>query len=161
LGEHLRVGPCDEALYTELTGVPWLTHLPDPSCWAARDHRIVQPADVHATLLQLLGRDVPSASVWGRSILAPAGLQSDSSPQDSAASCFLGQRALRTPAWFMRQVGENDTELFVKPDDRWEVNEVSDRCHDVLQTLGDYLDQFQKAAQTGDRHRLPALPGDL
>ena len=160
MGEHLRVGPCDEALYTELTGVPWLMHLPDDQFWAVRDHRIVQLADVHATLLHVLEQNALTPERWGRSVVDLNGHQIDS-PPDVAASCHHLQRAIRTPAWFMRQDAESQVQLFVKPDDRWEVNEVSDRCQDVVETLSEYLDQFQTAAQAGDRRQLPPLPADL
>ena len=38
--------------------------------------------------------------------------------------------------------------MFVKPDDRWEVNEVSVRCRDVVEQMAQALRQFEQAAQT-------------
>jgi hypothetical protein len=34
------------------------------------------------------------------------------------------------------------TQLYVKPDDRWEANEVADRCPDVTERLLAALDQL-------------------
>ena len=44
------------------------------------------------------------------------------------------ETAIRTPAWYLRQ--SDPPELFAKPDDRWEVNDVANRCHDVVDRLG-------------------------
>ncbi len=157
LGEHLRVGPCDEALYTELIGIPWFIHLPNDDTWSSRDHRIVQPPDIYATLLDLLGHELPSPTPWGRSLFASNA--DKASPRfDCATSCHGSQRAVRTPAWFLRQSGGDHMDLFVKPDDRWEVNEVSNRCHDAVEALAEVLAQFQTAAQAGNRDQLPPLP---
>jgi hypothetical protein len=49
-------------------------------------------------------------------------------------SAFGEERSLRTPAWFLRRAGD-EVRLYVKPDDRWEINEVSDRCGDVAGRL--------------------------
>jgi hypothetical protein len=51
--------------------------------------------------------------------------------------------------------------LFAKPDDRWEVNEVSARCPDVVVQLVEALDQFQRAAPSGGLAQLPPLPQSL
>jgi hypothetical protein len=48
-----------------------------------------------------------------------------------AVATASGQRAIRTPAWLLRESqasGQTRRELFAKPDDRWEVNEISSRC---------------------------------
>ena len=39
-------------------------------------------------------------------------------------------------------------ELFRKPDDRWEANEVSERCPDVTKLLMDTARQFRETART-------------
>jgi hypothetical protein len=53
-----------------------------------------------------------------------------------------GEQSLRTDAWFLRKVGSASesnapaVELYVKPDDRWEANDVADRClHDADELL--------------------------
>ncbi|HPP53699.1 MAG TPA: sulfatase-like hydrolase/transferase, partial [Thermoguttaceae bacterium] len=51
LGEHGRLGPCDEALYSELVQTPWIMVYPDGLGATARSQALVEPADLWATLL--------------------------------------------------------------------------------------------------------------
>jgi hypothetical protein len=44
-------------------------------------------------------------------------------------------RALRTPAWLLRTPDEGPAELYAKPGDRWEVNEVANLCPEVAAGL--------------------------
>ena len=80
LGEHGRIGPCDEALYGELLHVPLLMQFPDNRGAAVRSQTLVEPADLWATLLDYWGlgdglavpvRREPSTVAGGRSHLAP------------------------------------------------------------------------------------------
>ena len=66
-----------------------------------------------------------------------------------------GGRAIRTPAWFLR-TGEQP-ELFAKPDDRWEVNDVASLCPEVVECLQDALAQFEAALPAGRTADLPPL----
>ncbi|HMO93462.1 MAG TPA: hypothetical protein PKD64_14855, partial [Pirellulaceae bacterium] len=52
--------------------------------------------------------------------------------------------AIQTPAWLL-VVGEDHRELFVKPDDRWEVNDVADICHEVTLGLTQLLNREDQA----------------
>ena len=52
LGEHRRVGPCDEPLYGELVQVPLMLRFPDGTGAAARSQALVEPADLWATFSQ-------------------------------------------------------------------------------------------------------------
>jgi hypothetical protein len=56
------------------------------------------------------------------------------------------------------QDGETRRELFAKPDDRWEANEVSSRCGEVSALLANELDRFEQAASTGRLAELAPLP---
>ena len=47
-------------------------------------------------------------------------------------------RAIWTAAWLLVERGDRP-ELFVKPDDRWDVNPVQDRCRWIAEDLGDVL----------------------
>lgn len=66
-----------------------------------------------------------------------------------------GQRAIRTPAWYLR--ANLDPELFVKPDDRWEVNNVAVRCLDVVENLQDTLTEYELALPERRISELPPL----
>jgi hypothetical protein len=184
LGDHGRIGPGDEALYGELVHVPLWLRLPGgpgkkgekgekgegekgdspifaASChknWdsplaAARSQALVEPADVWATLLDCWGIAGP-ASPTAASLL-PLARGESVPPRDRL--CIAGrngQRAIRTPAWYLRRAAV--TELFAKPDDFWEVNNVAVRCPEVVECLEDALAQFA-AALPGRAAELPAL----
>ncbi len=116
LGEHRRVGPVDNSLYGELLHVPWLGKLPRRASAMERSAALVAPADLETVLR---GDRLP--------------------PRDRLEFHGDAQEcALRTREWFLRRTvrdGEPRVELYAKPDDRWEVNDVHDRCHDVVEEL--------------------------
>jgi arylsulfatase A-like enzyme len=58
-----------------------------------------------------------------------------------------GEQALRTPAWYARFLDAERAELYLKPDDRWEVNDLACRCSDVVEAMRKALDDCQ--ADTG------------
>ena len=72
-----------------------------------------------------------------------------------------GERALRTAAWYLRVenytppvAGKNRdvrAELYVKPEDRTEVNDVADRCPEVLELLTEVLDAGPSQQQADAR----------
>jgi arylsulfatase A-like enzyme len=163
LGVHGIVGSGQEAdkLYGELTGLPWLLRFPDGLGAADRSSGLVQPADLFATLLDGWrlpprgGRsDSPSyGGACGQSLLRlargldfqPAG-QAGSLPHDRAVMVSSsGERALRTPAWYARFPSPESAELYVKPDDRWEINDVTRRCPEVAEVMRLALGQFEAA----------------
>lgn len=131
LGEHRRVGPVDGSLYGELLHVPWIMRLPNAAQALERRPELLTAEDL-ATILQ--GGESP---VRERLIFF-------SSEQESA---------LRTRDWFLRRTireGEPRIELYVKPDDRWEVNNVHDRCRDVVEELLNETDGFKKVVNTAE-----------
>jgi hypothetical protein len=75
-----------------------------------------------------------------------------------------GFRALRTAEWSLRQdplrgdsdstsisaqISKSAVELFVRPDDRWEVNNVAKLCEDVVDTLTKQLDAPASSEKNG------------
>jgi hypothetical protein len=144
LGEHRRVGPCDDALYGELLHVPLWIRV--PGLEGGRQQSIVQPHQVHSHIAQYYG--------WSGSRAEPA-------LPSVAYSMDQRERAIRTPAWFLReQQSESGPvyELFVKPDDRFEANEVSSRCGDVVELLAAELARFAESAAAGQPAEAGPLP---
>jgi hypothetical protein len=91
-----------------------------------------------------------------RDRLCIAGTQGDSPILgDAKNETAPGQRAIRTPAWFLRD--GHQPELYAKPDDRWEVNNVASRCREVVECLRDALGQYELAVSAGRSLDLPAL----
>ena len=51
------------------------------------------------------------------------------------SATFPDSRTVRTHAWKLLLQPPKASELFGKPDDRWEKNDVADRCHEVVELL--------------------------
>ncbi|MDH3718187.1 MAG: sulfatase-like hydrolase/transferase [Planctomycetota bacterium] len=141
LGEHGRVGAVQgdtegEPLYGELIQVPLIVRAPGAK-GSTRSQQLIQPLDVYATLVDWLNGperadDLPLAM----NLLKQA--RPDRQRRTRAvASGDGGQWALRTPDWLLRHAADERLELYVKPDDRWEINDVADRCPEVVAALCD------------------------
>jgi hypothetical protein len=117
----------------------------------------VQPSDLHATLaewLQLAGDD--SATMTHSLQHLAAGEMTPG--RQIAVAKSAAERAIRTPAWLLRESQSSDgfprSELFAKPDDRWEANEVASHCREVVELLSAAGDQYEQFAAG----QLPSLP---
>jgi arylsulfatase A-like enzyme len=155
LGEHGRIGPCDGALFGETVHVPWMMQLPDGAGAAVRSQALVEPADLWATLLESWGVGPAPHSPTGASIM-PLVRQEAATLRDRL--CTAGrdaQRAIRTPAWYLR--ADLAPELFTKPDDRWEMNNVASRCRDVVERLQAALTEYELALLASRVFDLPPL----
>jgi arylsulfatase A-like enzyme len=128
LGEHGIVGPCRTWLHDELIHVPLLIRLPDGAEAGRRIAALTQPVDLHPTLLELFG--VTPQSGQGRSLLPLVRGQVDQIRAYTCSGFRVGNAvewALRTPDWALLLPltdGERPRQLYVKPDDRWEVNNL-------------------------------------
>jgi hypothetical protein len=159
LGEHRRIGPVDDALYGELLRTPLLLRFPDGRGAGHRPQAIVQPPDLYATLVAWLGLPT-TRGAWGRSLLPVAA--AEEWPRDRALVVHGPERALRTPAWFLRSGPASDAapaaiDLFVKPDDQWEVNEVSDRLPQVVEEMTATMENLEQAIRANDETSLAPL----
>ena len=102
LGEHRRVGPCDEALYGELVQVPLLLRFPDGTGAAARSQALVEPADLWATFSEWWQNGPAPASPAAASLIQVV-RQDITVIRDRLCIAGRGdQRAIRTPAWYFR-----------------------------------------------------------
>jgi arylsulfatase A-like enzyme len=160
LGEHRHVGSVDHAVYGELLRTPLLMRFPNARGAACRSQAIVQPPDFFASLMEWLGGPI-TPRAWGRSLLPLA--EGDEWPRDRALAVHGAERAIRTPAWFLRRAApESESEpaaieLYVKPDDQWEVNEVSDRLPHVVEELLSVLQNLEQGIRAGDETTLMPL----
>jgi hypothetical protein len=118
LGEHNHIG-CNDELYGENVHLPLLIRFPDGQYAGFRSQTLVQPAD----LLGLLQREVLPEE--------PDEIHSSLRIEDKGT----GNNVIVTPEWYVyhKQTGD---ELYVKPDDHWEVNDVADRCPHILEQFG-------------------------
>lgn len=155
MGEHLRLGPCDEALHGELVHVPLLLRFPDRQGATARSQALVEPADLWRTFLDWWPEVAAPLSPTGVSLL-PLVRGERSTTRDRLVIAGAGrERAIRTPAWYLRKA--EPPELYVKPDDFWEVNEVAVRCQEVVECLLDAADRFEQTIYSGSVAELPPL----
>ena len=151
MGEHGLVGPGDQ-LFNESIQVPLMIRLPKAfRTDAFRSSSLVQvnrlsqwvhqwllePTDRFASDLNDLAAVFPDRSrEW---VLV-------SSPE---------QESLQTHAWKVVRSKMGGTQLFSKPDDRWEVNDVSDRCPDIVAKMLHFLDQLLADNRDPNELRLP------
>jgi hypothetical protein len=140
LGEHGRVGTIDGRLFAEQLHVPMLWRSADGSERLERSSQLASHADLAPMLLSRL-RGTFRAPTRDAVIARGPG----------------GNCAIRTPDWTLRcepqdVVAELSAdpspvrcELFVRPDDRWEANDVAALCPDVVQELLARLGQDSSA----------------
>jgi N-sulfoglucosamine sulfohydrolase len=154
VGEHLRVGPCDHALYGELTRVPWMFRFPDLSAATDRSDALVQPSDLAPTLCDWHGVP-PDCSLGATSLLLPIREGADAWRQCVGILGEGDERAMVTPAWYFRQGSR--PELFLRPDDCWNANDVADRCPEIIEAMSSALSAYHRAMESDGRVAMPPL----
>ena len=132
LGEHGYVGIAND-LYAQSLHVPLLMQLPEDAeaFQNRRSHALVQTGLIGNWIV-----DAEKVKDHCAIIIAP----------DSQPLFFTAQKstAVQTAAWkFLRTIdteGAISEQLFAKPDDRWEVNDVARRCPGIVEELGAQLE---------------------
>lgn len=126
LGEHHVVGFGEPILYDEMLQLPGLFWIPDSELTGSRAAELLRLEE----LFQLAVAYVQDGfKEFGRFITEP--LPTSVKPVISRTSGLI---SIRTSDWKLIHGRERD-ELYVKPDDRWEQNDVHDRCRDVVEEL--------------------------
>ncbi|HXG12277.1 MAG TPA: sulfatase-like hydrolase/transferase [Gemmataceae bacterium] len=165
LGEHGIVGPYRPWLHDELIHLPLIVRLPGGTEAGRRVFALTQPVDLMPTLLEVFGLPVPV--IHGRSLLP---LLHGSREPIRAYACSglrIGEAvewALRTPEWgFLLPVRPaphdppRPPQLYVKPDDRWEVNNVLQHHLELGEHLEQVLRGFAEAVRRSGPLEPPAL----
>jgi hypothetical protein len=138
-------------LFGELVHVPLLVRAPGEQNNALRLQSLVQPPDLFATLAQWLKLASVSPAMFAQSLL-PAIRGEALAPRQLAYATGPAQRLLRSLAWQLRETIVDDEiyrQLYAKPDDRWEANEVAARCGEVVELLAATGDAFRQSAAAG------------
>lgn len=151
LGEHSVVGDARPVLQFESLHVPLIIRFPDGRYQAERIHSLWQPSDVSQILQQWLSGD--------EIVIEELGAERVAAQAPDAWS-------LRTPAWFASgSTGANlpdaETRLYVKPDDRFEVNDVAGICNDVAADMRVEFERLVEASASGTTEQLPPLSDEL
>lgn len=180
LGEHGRLGWGHPQLVGSELQAATIIVPPGKLPVGLRRPELFQLPDIAATLAGLLQLDPPDR-MWGHDALALGAAQSpDRWPLELRLAMVADTSRcwLRSPAWAAllenMQVGDvahagqpemyngsPGDQLFVKPEDRWEVSQIADRRRDILTTHHQLASLFAAAAQRGQRSSLPALDDDL
>lgn len=161
LGEHGVVGPFDDRLHGELVQVPWLIRLPGGRGRLQRSQALVQTCDLYWTLAELISAPNAEAAQQstssGRSVL-PLIDGATEALRDRALVVGESETLVRTAAWSLRirseaSVGAEEEgpadQLYVKPDDLWEVNDVADRCPEIVEQLRQVAAETAAAMRAG------------
>ena len=158
LGEHGCVGYDCGTLYSEQLHLPWLMLTQQTREPLPRVTGFSRPVDIQATLNQWFNPVATSESfvVTGDSPVVSFSEKSTGEPPVATAYATqlrevaiavnrAGEQMIRTPAWLLKQ-GET-TELYSKPDDRWEANDVASLCPEIVQALGECLQRREQLAE--------------
>jgi arylsulfatase A-like enzyme len=127
LGEHGVVGAVRPYLHAEVVDVPLILHLAGRTC-RRRVEELTLSVDLAPTMADLFGVSLPGAH--GRSLLPLVGLERVPWREHGGGGLRVGD-AVEWALWTRDLVlrlpvaGEEAApRLYVKPDDRWEVNDV-------------------------------------
>ncbi|HEY2839254.1 MAG TPA: sulfatase-like hydrolase/transferase [Pirellulales bacterium] len=155
LGEHRFVGEAPMPPHAELAQIPWIIRFPDAHGASDRSSALVQPCDLGPTILDWFGlppeHTLLSLSPLAGLSLLPIARGEAASIRDRAYVTSNAWRAIRTPAWFLCVESPSaedgatpaapQIQLYAKPDDRWELNDVADRCQNVVELLTPLVDE--------------------
>lgn len=176
LGEHRRVGGVDSRLYAEQLHVPWLVRFPDLRGRLARSSALASHLDVLPTLLDWIdGAANPALLAFdGQSALSLMDTRS-SAARDAILSANAAAYSIRTAAWCLREDSSRAdaasaahkesfdrtasfAELYVRPDDRWEANDISKLCSDVVEELQAAATETLRCLSLGESMPRAILP---
>ena len=159
LGLHgqVGIGPDEPAPYTELSHLPAILVDPADRQASQRYGGLLMPADLGATVGELIigqewvGRfsdrleNIPQGV--GRSIQRlfgdDAGLWRRGF-RDRVCSVSGGGRALTVAGWSLVEPRDQLPKLFMKPDDFFDLSDVADRSHEVSEALADCLSALDR-----------------
>jgi arylsulfatase A-like enzyme len=150
LGEHGMVGLVRPWLHEELVHAPLIMRLPGDAEAGRRVSALTQPVDLLPTIADLHSVAIPA--VHGRSLLP---LARDEVEEVRGYACS-GLRlddgvewALRTSQWaYLLPIANTKgderrrAQLYVKPDDRWEVNDVIQHHPELVEHLEQVIRGF-------------------
>jgi arylsulfatase A-like enzyme len=153
LGEHGRIGGVDARLYCEQLHAPWMIRFPEGLGRLGRSGALTSHLDLLPTILGWLddGSATSLENIDGMNVLTLV-RKARAEWRENLIAASASTRSIRTPAWCLRQdvpFGKTEAEtvaeevaceLYVRPDDRWEANDVAKLCQDVVETLSQAMD---------------------
>jgi arylsulfatase A-like enzyme len=162
LGEHGIVGLERPWLHDELVHLPLMMRLPKGEQSGRHVAALTQPLDLMPTLLGAFG--LPPAAAHGHSLLPLAHGAAEKVRDYACSGVRVGDAvewALRSPEWafFLPMHGEpgRAPQLYVKPDDRWELNDVIQHHPEKAEQMTAVLREFVTATRQPGPLRPPEL----
>jgi arylsulfatase A-like enzyme len=162
LGEHGVVGLRGAWPHDELAHLPLLVRLPKAEQAGRRVLALTQPVDLMPTLLEAFG--LPPAPAHGHSLLPLARGTAEKVRDYACTGVRVGGAvtwSLRSPEWafLLPPRGEADgpARLYVKPDDRWQLNDVAQHHPALTEHIETVLGGFVEAT----RRPGPLAPPEL
>jgi arylsulfatase A-like enzyme len=162
--DYGRTCPAGAGLHEELVHIPLLVRFPDRAQAGRRIRALTQTVDLLPTVFDFFGADSPT--MQGYSLLPLSmGKVEAIRPYAFCRLRTFEQTAclLRSPDWsFQRKRRAADSieerRLYVKPDDRWEVNDVYQHHQDYAEQLERTMHSFIEAARQPGAFQPPELP---
>jgi arylsulfatase A-like enzyme len=162
LGEHGFVRRFRPWLYEELIHTPLIVRMPKGEQGGSRRQAIVQTVDLLPTILSALGLP-PNDNVHGHDLLPLIRGEAAKIRDYACLGMDVEEFAIRTHLWHLIVPIEVDPdeprkpELYRKPEDRWDQNDVAAENPDVADQLELTLRRFVEAIARDAIDELPSL----
>jgi arylsulfatase A-like enzyme len=147
LGEHGRIGGVDPRTHVEQLQVPWLVRFPEKLGQLSRVEALTSHLDLLPTLVDWMGRgDKTDRCTFDGTSILPLATCARTLWRHATISTSASARSIRTAGWCLREDLTQEegitsdgvtkvSELYVRPDDRWEANDVAKLCPEVVEEL--------------------------
>jgi arylsulfatase A-like enzyme len=165
LGERGDAATAYPSLHEEFVHVPLIVRMPGKAEAGLRVAALTQSVDLVPTLLEAFA--LPTADLHGRSLLPLIRSEIDRVRPYACSGLHAGDAidwALRTPQWSLllpvRSPADQlprQPQLYVKPDDRWEVNNLYQQYLDLAEGLEATLRAFVQATRRPGAFQPPDL----
>lgn len=164
LGEHGLVGDARPWLHEELVHLPLLICLPGAVEAGRRVGALTQPVDLFPTILEAFGIGAPANH--GHSLFPLLHGKSAGHRDYVCAGVRIddvAEWALRTREWALLlpedSAAPRKPQLYAKPEDRWEVNDLRQHNLDLAENLEETLRKWVKAVEPEGPLQPPPLSG--
>lgn len=173
LGEHYGIGSFLDRLWSEEAQVPLMMYVGAAGKYPARLPQIISQQQCLQRWWDLVeNRPAPSPQVddsrsydcfVAEALAVEAPILSDAYglvKRQATISRSPNQIAIRTAAWSFVWKVSQAPQLFVRPDDRFEQNDVASRCSELVASIQWYLPEFLWHFGSEDQRHLPEYLGE-
>ncbi|MBX6314346.1 MAG: sulfatase [Isosphaeraceae bacterium] len=167
LGEHGYVRRFRPWLYEELIHTPLILRMPGGKFGGTRHRALVQAVDLLPTILSAFGLP-PSESAQGHDLLPLIRGEQTKVRDYACLGMDVEEFSIVTHHWHLILPIETDpddpprgVELYRKPEDRWDQNDVADQHPEVAEALELALRRFAEAARRDTIAELPPLRREI